>query len=57
MIRLVISQTASDAAPIDPETEISRYSQATLEDVNGLVSALVGPGDVAAALVSSDSSD
>ncbi|MEM7045813.1 MAG: insulinase family protein, partial [Pseudomonadota bacterium] len=56
-IRLVISQTANDAAPIGPKTEISRYGQTTLDDVNDLIRALAGSGSVAAALVSSASSD
>ena len=56
-IRLIMTQTAYDAEPIDPKTEIERYGQTTLDDVNALVRALAGTGDVAAALVSSDSPD
>ncbi|MBC6445433.1 MAG: insulinase family protein [Alphaproteobacteria bacterium GM202ARS2] len=52
VIRLVQDQTAYDAAPIDPKTEDSRYEAITLDDVNRLMQAIAGPGDVAAALIS-----
>lgn len=55
--RLIIDQIEFHANPIDPETYIERYAQTTLDDVNVLVRALAGEGQVAATLVSPSPSD
>lgn len=56
-LNLMINQIGDDAEPIAPKIHIKRYGKAALEDVNGLIRALAGSGDVAAALVSPDTSD
>lgn len=49
---LVADQIADGAEPISAETYIERYGSTTLDELNALVHALSGPGDVVAVSVS-----